>query len=607
MKAFIPGVLVLAGILVSGQATEFHVAVDGDDAAEGTRKAPFRTIQRAADRAHPGDVVTVHEGIYRERVNPPRGGSSNEKRIVYRAPPGEKVEIRGSERVDNWEPVDNGVWKAALPNSFFGDFNPYNDLIQGDWFNPKKRKHHTGAVYLNGDWLIEASSLEEALESNAGDALWFGVAGEDVTTIWAQFGTADPNRENVEINVRQSVFHPDRPGRDFITVRGFTMRHAATPWAPPTAVQIGLLGTHWSRGWIIEDNTISYSVCCGITLGKYGDEWDNTSANSAEGYVQTIDRALKNGWSRERVGGHIVRRNAISHCEQAGIVGSMGGAFSVITDNTIHDIHVRRLFTGAEQAGIKLHGAIDTVVARNYIHHAIRGIWLDWMAQGARVTRNLIHDTDMDLFFEVNHGPFLADNNICLSVKSVQNVSHGGAYAHNLFGGIFFTRKYEKRRTPYHRAHSTELVGLSDNPSGDDRIYNNVFFGQRSSLSDHDQALMPVWMAGNLFFSGARPSRHEAEPVLHPDADPGFRVISEPDGVFLDFNLPEGWMGQGSRALVDSELLGKARIPQLPYVGPDDTPIRVDTDYFGKPRDAKNPAPGPFAKPGTGPQRVKVR
>jgi hypothetical protein len=121
-----------------------------------------------------------------------------------------------------------------------------------------------------------------------------------------------------------------------------------------------LIGTHWSKGWIIENNVISHSICSGIALGKYGDEWDNTSANSAEGYVKTIERALKNGWNKETIGHHIVRNNTISHCEQAGIVGSLGAAFSVVTGNTIHDIHVRRLFTGAEMAGIKFHAPLTS-------------------------------------------------------------------------------------------------------------------------------------------------------------------------------------------------------------------------------------------------------
>ena len=155
------------------------------------------------------------------------------------------------------------------------------------------------------------------------------------------------------------MFYPEKPGINYITVRGFTLRHAATPWAPPTAEQIGLIGTHWSKGWIIENNVISHSICSGIALGKYGDQWDNTSADTAEGYVKTIERALQNGWNKETIGHHIVRNNDISHCEQAGIVGSLGAAFSAVTGNTIHDIHVRRLFTGAEMAGIKFHAAID--------------------------------------------------------------------------------------------------------------------------------------------------------------------------------------------------------------------------------------------------------
>ncbi len=47
------------------------------------------------------------------------------------------------------------------------------------------------------------------------------------------------------------------------------MRHAATPWAGAMSEQVGLIGTHWSKGWIIEDNTISHSMNTGITLGCY--------------------------------------------------------------------------------------------------------------------------------------------------------------------------------------------------------------------------------------------------------------------------------------------------------------------------------------------------
>ena len=174
-------------------AVELNVALSGDDANPGTQAAPLRTIQRAADLARPGDAITVHEGVYRERVKPPRGGESDAKRIVYQAAAGEKVEIKGSETVKNWVKVQNDAWKTTLPNSFFGDFNPYSDLIHGDWFDPKGREHHTGAVYLNGDWLTEAAKLEDVLKPADNAPLWFGRVENGETTIWAQFKGINPN------------------------------------------------------------------------------------------------------------------------------------------------------------------------------------------------------------------------------------------------------------------------------------------------------------------------------------------------------------------------------------------------------------------------------
>jgi len=280
MKAFITALtrsilLLTVSCAFAGCATEYHVSTTGLDGNKGTKSKPFKTISAAAQIAKPGDTITVHEGTYRERVNPPRGGTSDDKRIVYRAAPGEKVVIKGSQVVKGWKKLDNDTWKVILPDSFFGEFNPFKDVISGDWFRAKGRIHHTGSVYLKGHWLTEAAKKEDVLKPTVESPLWFAQADEAETTIWAQFKGVDPNKEDVEVNVRQAVFYPEKPGMNYITVRGFTMEQAATPWAPPTAEQIGLIGTHWSKGWIIEDNVIRYSTCVGVTLGKHGDEFDN--------------------------------------------------------------------------------------------------------------------------------------------------------------------------------------------------------------------------------------------------------------------------------------------------------------------------------------------
>ena len=590
---------------VAVQAATLYVAPGGNDANPGTRTAPFRTIQHAANLAQPGDVITVDAGVYRERISPPRGGTSDAKRIVYQAAPGEQVVITGSEVVGNWARVKENVWKTTLPNSFFGRFNPYSDLIHGDWFNPLGRQHHTGEVYLDGKWLTEAASLDDVMKPMTGAALWFGRVDREKTTIWAQFKGVNPNRQRVEINVRQTVFYPEKTGINYITVRGFTLEDAATPWAPPTAEQIGVIGPHWSKGWIIENNVIRNSICSGISLGKYGDQWDNTSANSAEGYVKTIQRALADGWSEQNIGHHMVRNNTIYNCGQAGIVGSMGAAFSTVTGNTIHDIHVRRTFAGAEIAGIKFHGAVDTLISRNHIYRAPLGLWLDWMAQGTRVSRNLFDDNDRDVFVEVDHGPFLFSNNLFLSPSSLQDRSQGGAYVHNLFAGAIRLLPYDSRQTPFLKPHSTAIAGLHDNPPGDNLYYNNLFV-KRADLSVYDNAPLPMRMDGNVYLDGAEPSKFDKHAVVKPDFDPGLQLISKTGGLYLEIKYDKTWTDEQPHKLVTTALLGKAAIPNLPYEQPDGSPIRVDTDYFGKSRSQSNPTPGPFESPGLGRLDLKV-
>ncbi|HYG36288.1 MAG TPA: right-handed parallel beta-helix repeat-containing protein [Clostridia bacterium] len=602
-----PLIILLAAVISTVSAREYHVASCGDDSQPGTASKPLRTVSAAAQLAQPGDTIAVHEGVYRERINPPRGGLSDRKRIVYQAARGEKVVFKGSEVIKGWRKEQNDTWTVTIPNNLFGNFNPYSDLIRGDWFEPKGRNHHTGAVYLNDHWLTEAATLEEVLKPVGNTPLWFGKVDGNQTTLWAQFKGVDPNTGNVEINVRQTVFYPSQPGINYLTVRGFTMMHAATPWAPPTAEQIGLIGTHWSKGWIIENNDIRYSTCVGIALGKHGDQYDNTSQNSAEGYVKTIERALAKGWSKENIGHHVVRNNHIAHCEQAGIVGSLGAIFSQVTRNEIHDIHIRQLFTGAEMAGIKFHAAIDTEISHNHIYRCVQGIWLDWMTQGTRVTRNVLHDNHwwQDLFVEVNHGPFMVDHNLFLSQTSLLDVSEGGTYVHNLFAGKLKPQPELNRDTPYHPAHCTTVAGLRHTKGGDNRFINNLFVGQ-SGLQPYDGAALPMRMAGNVFLKGATPSKNETSPVVLSAFDPGIKLVEEKDGFYLHIDLDQNWVQKQSHPLVTTDLLGKAMVSDLPYVQPDGSPYRLKTDFLGNKRKMSNPFPGPFEPSENGSQLLKV-
>ena len=606
--------------VLSGSAKEYHVAKNGNDSNSGAVNVPLLTIQAAATLAQPGDEIVVHAGVYRERITPPRGGTSNEKRIVYRAARGENVEIKGSEIVKNWEQLAGNVWKVTIPNSFFGDYNPYKDIINGDWFNDLGRAHHTGDVYLNGKSMWEMALLENVLNPKpqknkhapeGSTYTWLCESDDKNTFIYASFQGANPNEETVEINVRKSCFYPEKTNINYITIDGFTMRHAATQWAPPTAEQIGLIGTNWSKGWIIENNTISDSRCSGITLGKHGDEYDNTSENSAEGYVETIHRALERGWSKENIGSHIIRNNKISNCEQTGICGSMGAIFSTIENNDIYNIWAKRQFTGAEMGGVKIHASIDMLIRNNRFANCGRGLWLDWMAQGTRVTGNLFYNnTTDDLFVEVNHGPFLIENNIFLSDLSIRDWSEGGAFVHNLIAGNIELRP-QSRLTPYQKPHSTQIAGLEKTLGGDNRFFNNIFVGgveeiqgRKSGLGVYESTALPMQVNGNVYLNGAHIYPNEKNQlVLKPD--PAVQITETDSGVFLELNWDKK-ITKMKNPLVATGLLGLAIVPKQAFTHHDGSEIIIDKDYFGNERNIKNPVAGPFKKMNPETTKIKV-
>jgi len=726
--------------------TEYHVSIDGNDAYNGSITKPFKTISAAANIALPGDVVTVRHGIYREAVNPPRGGTSETNRITYQAAPGEKVTITGSEQIKNWVNVVGDTWKVSLPNSYFGNFNPYSDRIRGDWFWALKNHiDHTGNVYMNGDWIQEAQKLDELIQPEGKAPLWYaivdGAKGENLlniswfkptktnkifaaepslrygsqpikcseggectgniqsgdylrfdavdfgtraesiefraasgnvdgslieirlgkvdgeligtcninntgdwqkwqnfvtnikptsgeqtvflvfihpkykegsTTIYARFPNVNPNKENVEISKRETVFYPSKNFINYITVRGFTLKNASPNWAPPSSEQKAIIGTNWSKGWIIENNEISYSKCSGVSLGKYGDGTDNTNEKeAADPYTACVKRALKNGWNKETIGSHIVRNNHIHHCEQTGIVGSMGCAFSKIYGNEIHEIHVLNLFNGAEMAGIKLHGAVDVEIHNNHIYRCgnLGGLWLDWMAQGAIVTNNLFHDNTGgtgDVYFEMLHGPVVFANNILLTKhKSFDMNSKGIAFVHNLITSKYIYVDLDERNTPFHKAHSTEIAGLFNAPSGDHRFYNNIFTAP-FTMKGVNNSRLECFALGNVYLNGATASKYDKDSLVQVNFNPEISLTEKNGEWFLKINVEKDWVKNNNQKLVTSSLLGKAKIPQQNYENTDGTALKVDTDYFNKKRNTKTPFPGPIEFKKSGRQEIKV-
>lgn len=638
-----------------------HVSTQGSDTHDGTPEQPLATVNEAARRARPGDTVVVHEGIYREWVQPPHGGLSNNRRITFTAAPGEHVVMTGSEVVSDWEPFGDGAWRTTIDNTLFGDFNPFAEKLEGDWLlRPAAGDPdlHLGEVYLDGTALLEVPSEDEVLAPGAQDVIvddWTGVPqpGTDApsrmvwhaevttqtTILTAHFGDTDPREALVEINVRKSVFYPMNNHVDYITLRGFEIRHAATPWVPPTADQPGMVGPNWAKGWIIEDNLLHNAKCSAISLGKEIRTGHNyaTYRKDKPGYqyqLESVFTAEDLGWTRDRVGSHVVRRNIIRDCGQNGIVGHLGCAFSTIEANHIHNIGLRRQFYGHEIGGIKLHAPLDVQLVANHIHDCSLGLWLDWQTQGTRISRNLLHSNSRDFFVEVSHGPYVVDHNIFGSPVSLENFSQGGAYVGNLFLGSIRLEPVPDRATPYHRPHSTRVSGYAVIFGGDDRFIGNIFAGDPDSEpyrvqlpaeaivgygtavydefpasfeeyleitggreGDHrrfNNVKQAVTIRGNVYLGEARPFAREEGAIRLEDATMAL-VIAEDGQVRLETDLPDAF-DQVQAGVVRGSQLGRVRFVDADFESPDGSDLVLDADLTGARLDeSERHAPGPIA------------
>lgn len=583
----------------------YYVSATGSDQNPGTLTEPFRTIQKAAVELKPGDTCVVRRGVYREWVKPAMGGISENWRITYKAYPGETPVIKGSERITNWQNQGNDIWMVELPDSFFGDFNPYRMPVYGDLISKYKmadstiwmefgQEYHLGEVYGEGLPFAETLRKEEMIKSAK---TWFTESSKGITRIWAHFDDSDPNRTLSEINVRECVFFPVMPGLKYISVSGFTMQQAACYWSPPNSFQKGLIGTHFGRSWIIQNCHITDAKCVGISSGNiFG----------------------RHSLDIEQIGHHIVRNNIIERCGQAGINGLSGFAASLIENNLIQDINYNMQFGGQETAGIKVHMATDLVIKDNIIRRVsakrnneatnshFPGIWIDWSNQGIRITGNLVYGiVDYAVYVEANHGPLLIDNNVIID-SPVGSESGRVILAHNLFinSGLMYMNR-ETRNPGYYKPHTLKEIKKVFITNIEDRYYNNIFIGKGSDrlhvgfptsfMSSEPQNAKDFRSGYNLYYRESPNQILDKTSILNPNFQPAFKIEEIASGVKLSFLTDESAF-KLKCPLVDTTLIGKFSLVDQGMEQHDGSPIVVDLDFFGIRRNTEHPKAGPFEK-----------
>jgi hypothetical protein len=474
------------------------------DSNPGTAELPFLTVNRAAQVLEPGERVVIMEGVYRERVDPARGGTGPDKMIGYEAAPGAQVLIKGSRLVKNgWEPsidyrltlpgLDRSkvkIFRRSLEDIDFQGYNPFGmaSIMQNRVYlmpKPEELWRHLvrrGMVLVDGHRLAQVELYQDLGRSDG--AFWCEHNG---LTIHLRLpGDSDPSRHDIELVVQEQVFAPRALGLAYIRLKGLTFEHGANAFPPP---QRGMVSMSRGHHWIIEDCVLRHAN--GVALDIGAQDWDMVPPGV--------------------IGQAIVRRNHIDEAGVCGIAG-VGVQGTLIESNLIEHVGERDVELAWETGGIKLHLAKSSLIRSNVIRHTVHAeaIWLDYENANTRITGNVLGDNLETLrggiYLEASHEPNMIDNNIIWKATegagggSYNMPGHGGwgitvdgsdetVIAHNLIGlsqdaAIKF-RNIESR-----------IVSGRGGTTRRNKILNNIFFrcGKSIDLSNRDNTA-----DGNLY------------------------------------------------------------------------------------------------------------
>ena len=446
-------------------------ASNADDNGPGTQQRPFKTIGKAAQVLQPGERVVIAEGVYREWVNPARGGSAPDKMISYEAAPGAKVVVKGSAVLDKgWKPSSRGggrggpgggrgaaagavaaapaapaAWEIDISPFLRGSYNPFAMVnVPGDrfWMNYKVISmapyfRRRGMIFVDGKPLEQMDSYNDLFGTSGGrstnnyeDIQWqplfeeIGGAGgrfwvdQKGNNIFVRLPNGDsPDKHVIEATVQEQVFAPEERGLGYIRVKGITFEHGADPFPMP---QSGMVAANSGNHWIIEDNTFEWAnaICLAVGSGLGGG----------------------GGSMAQPSGSHIVRNNTIRYCGIGGIEGLGSGRVGVIEKNLIEWVGWQDAEREWEAGAIKLHSARDGMFRNNVIRHIrhAAGLWLDVSNVNNRITGNIIADVASvsgAIHIEGMHEQSQIDNNVIWGVKAAE--ATGGGLEGSAGSGIF--------------------------------------------------------------------------------------------------------------------------------------------------------------------------
>ena len=393
--------------------------IKASDNNDGSKEAPFKTIQAAARVAQPGTHILIGPGEYHECVSPERGGDGPDSMICYEAMEKGTVIIKASEEISDFERSEGWrLWKTDpgeaenikanifchhLDPDMFRGYNPFCAInllhdrlfIEYDKTDMTTYLNRRGMIFCDGKPLKQVA-LFNMLADEEG-TYWVEANGQ--TVHFRLPGDTDPSEHRIEITVREQCFAPEKQFLSYIKLKGLVCAHAAMGAPVP---QRGAISAHRGTHWVIEDCTIDWANAVGIDIGN-------------ECWHHDFDFTTPVGYS-------VIRR---CHIKDAGVCG-IAGLFAqgmLIEDNLIEGTGWQKMELSWEAGGIKLHNSVNGLIRRNIFRNTFRAdhLWLDCGNVNNRITQNLFLDGIEQreaIFIEcTREGVNLIDNNIFWNVE----------------------------------------------------------------------------------------------------------------------------------------------------------------------------------------------
>jgi hypothetical protein len=438
-------------------------AVSGNDNNEGTAKAPWKTIGKAASTLNAGESVIVKPGVYRESIAPRNSGTSEQTRINYIAYDMNNTVISGADVLTGWMDGGNGIYYRTWPVAF-----PQLELAKGD--DTPDYVSRQELLIFDGKMMTPRNTKAELTDTEVSPATEFFAGGEywlDVTMspsrVYAKFPKGmDPAGHVVEGSVRPTLWRPDKRC-DWLRVVGFKFVYAASTRSTQT------FATRFGSNLLIEENVFLGNNAWGVSLSGNRSTW---------------------------------RGNKILYNGQLGFGG--GPNYSTVSFLESAYNNWKGYDAPYEAGGSKLAGATDSQFDHLDIHDNLGpGLWFDGGSPGdfndgnvvrsSRSYRNMMANYDVELSsntsfincvafdakpivppFSTAQDPKLGAG-FYLTRQTATTLIHCTSYGNSKTG--LEVRDYNGRNPPYDNLHN--------------RIYNSIFAFNRAeeiSLGGDNQA-----------------------------------------------------------------------------------------------------------------------